>query len=71
MSTEVASSVFMHVALRGRIRAVLDTADAESLVSSFRKVLRGVCDGEVLLDSRMNVLKVSWAWIWRPCAYGL
>ncbi|CAK9102341.1 unnamed protein product [Durusdinium trenchii] len=57
--SSVASSVFMHVALRGRIRAVLDTADAESLVSSFRKVLRGVCDGEVLLDSRMNVLKES------------
>ena len=47
------------MALRGRIYAKLDTADAESLVSSFRRVLRGACDGEVLLDSQMNVAQES------------
>eukprot|EP00913_Durusdinium_trenchii_P034592 g32362.t1 len=55
----IASSIFLDLVLRGRIDALLDTADAESLVSSFRRVLRGVCDGEVLLDSRMNVTKDS------------
>eukprot|EP00913_Durusdinium_trenchii_P018342 g17230.t1 len=37
-----------------QIDALLDTADADSLISSFRSMLRGVCDGEVLLDSGMN-----------------
>eukprot|EP00913_Durusdinium_trenchii_P025032 g23497.t1 len=45
--------------LRGLIYARLDTADAESLLSSFRRVLRGVCDGDVLLDSQMNVAQES------------
>ncbi|CAK9057996.1 Reverse transcriptase domain-containing protein [Durusdinium trenchii] len=51
----IASSMFIDMGLRGRIYAQLDTADAESLLSSFRRVLRGVCDGDVLLDSQMNV----------------
>ena len=55
----MACSVFMDVTLRGRIYALLNTADAESLVSSFRRMLRGVCDGEVLLDSRMMVAQES------------
>ena len=41
--------------LRGRIEAQLDTADAESLLGSFRRLLRGVCDGELLLDGQMKV----------------
>ncbi|CAK9079226.1 unnamed protein product [Durusdinium trenchii] len=53
------SSVLMDVALRGQIDALLDTADADSLISSFRSMLRGVCDGEVLLDSGMNVARES------------
>ena len=55
----IVCSLLVDVALRGRIYALLDTADAESLVSSFRRVLRGVCDGEVLLDSRMMVVQES------------
>ena len=38
------------------LQAVFDTADAESLVSSFRRMLRGVCDGEVLLDNKLGIL---------------
>lgn len=53
----IAASILIDSVLRARIYALLDTADAESLVSSFRRVLRGVCDGEVLLDSHMNVAK--------------
>ncbi|CAK8997541.1 unnamed protein product [Durusdinium trenchii] len=55
----IAYSIIIDMALRGRIYAKLDTADAESLVSSFRRVLRGACDGEVLLDSQMNVVQES------------
>ncbi|CAK8997586.1 unnamed protein product [Durusdinium trenchii] len=55
----IAFSIIIDMALRGRIYAKLDTADAESLVSSFRRVLRGACDGEVLLDSQMNVAQES------------
>ena len=54
-----ASSVFIDMALRGRIYAQLDSADAESLVSGFRRVLRGACDGEVLLDNHMNIAQES------------
>ena len=57
--SSIACSVCMDVALRGRIYALLNTADAESLIASFRRVLRGVCDGEVLLDSRMMVAQES------------
>lgn len=45
--------------LKGRICALLETADAESLVSSFQRMLHGVCDGEVLLDSDMKVAQES------------
>lgn len=55
----VASAIFIDVVLKGRIEALLDTADAESLVTSFRKMLRGVCDGEVLLDSDLRVATES------------
>lgn len=37
----IASSIFIDLGLRGRFYAQLDTADAESLLSSFRRVLRG------------------------------
>ena len=39
----IASAVFIDMGLRGRIYAQLDTADAESLLGSFRRVLRGGC----------------------------
>ena len=45
--------------LRGRIYALMGSADAESLVSSFQRLLRGVCDGEVLLDSKFKVAQES------------
>ncbi|CAK9018638.1 unnamed protein product [Durusdinium trenchii] len=55
----VASSIFIDRLLRGRFDALLHTTDAECLVQSFRRVLRGLCDGEVLLDSQMNVAQES------------
>ncbi|CAK9018629.1 unnamed protein product [Durusdinium trenchii] len=59
LTATISSSVFIHLVLRGRFEALLDTADAESLVSSFQRVLRGACDGEVLLDSQMNIAQES------------
>ncbi|CAK9099796.1 Reverse transcriptase domain-containing protein [Durusdinium trenchii] len=56
----VISSIFIDMVLRERIYAMLDTADAESLICGFRRVLRGLCDGEVLLDSHMTV-RLAWA----------
>ena len=55
----IAVSLFIHLALRAEIQASLDSANAESLTSCFRRLLRGVCDGEVLLDSQMNVARES------------
>lgn len=40
----VASSIFIDRLLRGRFDALLHTTDAECLVQSFRRVLRGLCD---------------------------
>eukprot|EP00435_Cladocopium_sp_Y103_P013062 s2693_g3.t1 len=37
---------------RSRIAVLLQS---ESMVTSFRRVLRGVCDGEVLLDSKLRI----------------
>ncbi|CAL1168936.1 unnamed protein product, partial [Cladocopium goreaui] len=37
---------------RSRIAVLLKS---ESMVTSFRRVLRGVCDGEVLLDSKLRI----------------
>lgn len=51
----IATSVIVEWWVRSRIQAVFDTADAESLVSSFRRMLRGVCDGEVLLDNKLGI----------------
>lgn len=37
-----------------RSRAAL-LMDSELMVESFRKILRGVCDGEVMLDEQLNI----------------
>ena len=55
----VAASLFIDRTVRARIQAHLHAEDAETLVSSFRKLLRGVCDGEVLLDDRCRVKEES------------
>ncbi|CAE7515408.1 unnamed protein product [Symbiodinium natans] len=42
---------------RERILAFVNSQDADSLVSAFRKMLKGVCDGDLLLDtgSRLKI----------------
>ncbi|CAJ1407184.1 unnamed protein product [Effrenium voratum] len=41
--------------LRSHLQALFDSADAEAMVSSFRRMLKGICDGVVLLDSSLKV----------------
>jgi len=48
----LAVSGLLEISVRSRIAMLLDS---ESMVSSFRKMLRGVCDGEVLLDSDFKI----------------
>ena len=52
----VALSALLEFLIRSRIHALLDFADAETLVSSFQHVLRGICDGDILLTSDMTTL---------------
>ncbi|CAJ1383013.1 unnamed protein product [Effrenium voratum] len=48
-------SVVLEALIRSRIQAMLDSADAESMVASFRRMLRGLCDGDLLLDSNLRI----------------
>lgn len=54
-TANVGLSFILEFLVCSRIRATLDTAEAESLLSSFRRMLRGVCDGELLLDHNLQV----------------
>ena len=53
------ASCILDLWVKSRIEAQLETADAESLVSSFRRMLRGVCDGEVLVDGQFKIVGES------------
>ncbi|CAK9087090.1 unnamed protein product [Durusdinium trenchii] len=48
-------SMSLEYFIQKRIEALLETADAESMLSSFRRMLRGLCDGALLLDSGLRV----------------
>ncbi|CAE7570377.1 unnamed protein product [Symbiodinium natans] len=41
--------------VRDQIKASLESQDADSLVSAFRHLLKGVSDGDLLLDSNFNI----------------
>ncbi|CAE7674121.1 ISA3, partial [Symbiodinium pilosum] len=49
------ASLVLEFTLRQRLAAELQQSDAESMVSGFRAVLRGVCDGELLLDGKGRI----------------
>ncbi|CAE7187804.1 Mcat, partial [Symbiodinium pilosum] len=49
----------LETCVRSNIRAQFHCSDAESLMFSFRRMLRGICDGEVLLDSNLRIHSVS------------
>ena len=57
--TNIFASCILDLWVRALIEALLQTADAESLLSSFRRMLRGVCDGEVLLDGQLKIFGES------------
>ncbi|OLP82423.1 hypothetical protein AK812_SmicGene36928 [Symbiodinium microadriaticum] len=46
---------FVEFALRERIVASIRSKDADSLIFGFRQMLKGICDGEVLLDSQLRI----------------
>ncbi|CAE7185772.1 ISA3 [Symbiodinium pilosum] len=48
-------SAVLEYYLRQRLVAQFRTSDAESITSGFRRMLRGVCDGEVLLNSNLSI----------------
>ena len=47
--------VVLEYYLRQRFEAQFRSSDAESITSGFRRMLRGICDGEVLLDGNWKV----------------
>eukprot|EP00434_Breviolum_minutum_P037031 symbB.v1.2.032822.t1/scaffold3993.1/size46770/2 len=47
--------VIIEVMMRKRVQACLQSMDAEWMVSGFRRVLRGVCDCEFLLDHELKI----------------
>ena len=52
----MATSVVHEHTLRSRKSAEIRHVDAESMISSFRRLLRGVCDAEMLLDEQKHRL---------------
>ncbi|CAE6966023.1 unnamed protein product [Symbiodinium sp. CCMP2592] len=52
-------SVVLERTLRDRLAAQIRNMDAESIIVAFRQMLRGVCDGEVLLDDGLRVQEGS------------
>ncbi|CAE7844433.1 unnamed protein product [Symbiodinium necroappetens] len=48
-------SIILESSLRGHFAAQLRSTDAEAMVSGFRRMLRGICDGEVLLDGSLCI----------------
>ncbi|CAE7246554.1 Mcat [Symbiodinium sp. KB8] len=55
----ILGSYTLETCVRSNIRAQFHGSDAESLMVSFRQLLRGICDGEVLLDSNLRIHSVS------------
>ena len=50
-----ATSLVLECTLRDRLAAQFGTADAEHMTQSFGRMLRGVCDGELLLDDQLRI----------------
>lgn len=48
----VVTMIFVDHVMQSEIKARIDSTDASSLKHGFRQVLRGVCDGDLLLDRR-------------------
>ena len=55
LASIVSLTVFLELCISSQIEAKFETAHAESMLAGFRRLLRGVCDGEVLLDSHLNI----------------
>ena len=51
----VAIPFFVEATLRARISAAFKFQDADALIFGFRQVLRGLCDGDLLLDDNFHI----------------
>jgi len=54
-SVNILVPTFFELLLRGRIEASCLSQEQASLVSAFRQMLKGVCDGDLLLDHRFHI----------------
>ncbi|CAE7823072.1 unnamed protein product [Symbiodinium sp. CCMP2456] len=51
----MAIPLFLEFALREWIAASLQSKDSDSLIGGFRQMLKGICDGELLLDGNFQI----------------
>ena len=51
----IIAAIVFELILRGRVAAQFQHADAESLVSSFRTLLGGISDAELLLNDELKI----------------
>lgn len=49
-------SISLEYYMRETIAAQFRSQDAETMVAGFRRMLRGICDGEVLLDGQLRII---------------
>lgn len=56
-------SAILEFLVCARLRAALDAAQHEALLGSVQRILRGVCDGAVLLDDEHRVQGTAETWI--------
>ena len=56
-------SAILEFLVCARLRAARDAAQHEALLGSVQRILRGVCDGAVLLDDEHRVQGTAETWI--------
>mmetsp|Transcript_49726 Transcript_49726/g.116134 ORF Transcript_49726/g.116134 Transcript_49726/m.116134 type:complete len:579 (+) Transcript_49726:65-1801(+) len=57
LSLVLAVAGMIQLQVSERLAAELKTTDAERMLLGFRRVLQGICDGDVLLDGSMKILQ--------------
>ncbi|CAJ1396228.1 unnamed protein product [Effrenium voratum] len=55
LASVISVSIFLESSISSQIEAKFETTHAESMLAGFRRLLRGVCDGEFLLDNHLNI----------------
>ena len=55
MITNCTLSAMLETCLRDNYATRFRSEDAEAMIEAFRRMLRGICDGELLLDDALNI----------------